>query len=56
MQGITDDPVYWKSMEKVLTNWVTDDPPAGRAYLEEVIDPDLRRSLEEALAKASLDP
>ena len=56
MAGIGDDPVYWKSMKDVLTNWVIDDPLAGRAYLEQVTDPELRRSLEETLAKTSLDP
>ena len=56
MGGMTDDPVYWKSMTEVLTNWVMDDPPAGRAYLEQVTDPELRRSLEESISKASLDP
>lgn len=56
MEGITDDPAYWKSMTEVLKTWVIDDPVAGRAYLEQVNDPELRRNLEEALTKASLDP
>lgn len=56
MEGITDDPAYWKSMTEVLKTWVIDDPVAGRAYLQQVKDPELRRNLEEALAQASLDP
>jgi hypothetical protein len=56
LEGITDDPAYWKSMTEVLQTWVIDDPVAGRTYLQQVKDPELRRSLEEALAKASLDP
>lgn len=35
---------------------ISDDPAAGRVYLEKVTDPDLRRVLEETVNKASLSP